>query len=99
MTEKITIRPLEDRIVVQPLEAETTTASGLVLPDSAQEKPAEAVVLAVGPGRYENGTLVPMSVAVGDHVLHARYGGTEIKHQGQEYVIFPAREILAIIEK
>jgi chaperonin GroES len=75
----VAIKPLEDRIVVKTNEAETTTASGLVIPDTAKEKPQEGVVLAVGPGRFDDGVRVPMDVKVGDVVLYSKYGGTEVK--------------------
>ncbi len=91
---KVAIKPLEDRIVVQPLDAEQTTASGLVIPDTAKEKPQEGAVLAVGPGRFENG-----DVKVGDVVLYSKYGGTEVKYNGDEYLVLSARDVLAIIEK
>jgi chaperonin GroES len=96
---KIGIKPLEDRIVVAPVDAEQTTASGLVIPDTAKEKPQEGVVLAVGPGRYEDGARVPLDVAEGDHVLYSKYGGTEVKLGGEEYLVLSARDVLAIIEK
>ena len=96
---KVAIKPLEDRIVVQAVEAETTTASGLVIPDTAKEKPQEGIVLAVGPGRYEDGNRVPLDVAVGDTVLYSKYGGTEVKYGGEEYLILSARDVLAVIEK
>ena len=95
----VNIKPLEDRIVVKPLEAEQTTASGLVIPDTAKEKPQEGTVLAVGPGRFDDGVRVPLDVAVGDTVLYSKYGGTEVKRNGQEYLILSARDILAIVEK
>ncbi len=82
---KVAIKPLEDRIVVQPLDAEQTTASGLVIPDTAKEKPQEGVVLAVGPGRFENGERLPLDVKTGDVVLYSKYGGTEVKYNGEEY--------------
>ena len=94
---KVAIKPLEDRVVVQPLEAETTTASGLVIPDTAKEKPQEGVVLAVGPGRFEDGQRLPLDVAVGDVVLYSKYGGTEVKYGGEEYLVLSARDVLAII--
>jgi chaperonin GroES len=90
---KVVLKPLEDRIVVRPLEAEQTTASGLVIPDTAKEKPQEGEVLAVGPER------VPMDVKVGDVVLYSKYGGTEVKYGGEEYLVLSARDVLAIIEK
>ena len=97
---KVTIKPLEDRIVVQANEAEPTTASGLVIPDTAKEKPQEGTVLAVGPGRVDdNGNRVPVDVKVGDTVLYSKYGGTEVKWQGEEYLVLSARDVLAIIEK
>lgn len=96
----VSIKPLEDRIVVQTLEAETTTASGLVIPDTAKEKPQEGTVIAIGPGRIDdNGNRVPLDVAVGDVVIYSKYGGTEVKYAGQEYLILSARDILAIVEK
>jgi chaperonin GroES len=95
----VSIKPLEDRIVVQAVEAEQTTASGLVIPDTAKEKPQEGEVLAVGPGRWnEDGDeRVPMDVKVGDKVIYSKYGGTEVKHGGQEYLILSARDVLAIV--
>ena len=75
----VAIKPLEDRIVVKANEAETTTASGLVIPDTAKEKPQEGTVIAVGPGRFDDGVRVPMDVKVGDVVLYSKYGGTEVK--------------------
>jgi chaperonin GroES len=96
---KIAIRPLEDRIVVKPLEAEQTTASGLVIPDTAKEKPQEGRVLAVGPGRFEEGQRLPLDVKVDDVVLYSKYGGTEVKYGGEEYLILSARDVLAVVEK
>lgn len=96
----VSIKPLEDRIVVKTLEAEQTTASGLVIPDAAQEKPQEGEVLAVGPGRVDdNGNRVPLDVAVGNTVIYSKYGGTEVKYAGEDYLILSARDILAIVEK
>jgi chaperonin GroES len=95
---KVAIKPLEDRIVVQASEAETTTASGIVIPDTAKEKPQEGTVLAVGPGRYEDGNRVPLDVKVGDKVLYSKYGGTEVKYGGEEYLVLSARDVLAVIE-
>ncbi len=92
----VSIQPLEDRIVVKSLEAEQTTASGLVIPDTAKEKPQEGEVLAVGPGRIDDkGNRVPLDIAVGDRVIYSKYGGTEIKHGGQEFLILSARDVLA----
>ena len=96
---KVSIKPLEDRIVVQANEAETTTASGLVIPDTAKEKPQEGEVLAIGPGRIDdNGNRVPLDVAVGDKVIYSKYGGTEVKYAGEEYLVLSARDVLAVIE-
>ena len=92
----VNIKPLEDRIVVKPLEAEQTTASGLVIPDTAKEKPQEGEVLAVGPGRIDDsGNRVPLDIAVGDVVIYSKYGGTEVKYAGEEYLILSARDLLA----
>jgi chaperonin GroES len=97
---KVVLKPLEDRIVVQPLEAEQVTASGLVIPDTAKEKPQEGKVLAVGPGRFDDkGARVPVDVQVGDVVLYSKYGGTEVKYSGEEYLVLSARDVLAVIEK
>ena len=97
---KVAIKPLEDRILVQANEAETTTASGIVIPDTAKEKPQEGTVLAVGPGRFDdNGSRVPVDVKVGDTVLYSKYGGTEVKYAGEEYLVLSARDVLAVIEK
>ncbi len=96
---KVAIKPLEDRIVVQAVEAETTTASGIVIPDTAKEKPQEGTVLAVGPGRFEDGARVPLDVKVGDRVLYSKYGGTEVKYSGEEYLVLSARDVLAVIEQ
>ena len=96
---KVNIKPLEDRIVVQPLEAEETTASGIVIPDTAKEKPQEGLVLAVGPGRFEDGARVPLDVKVGDTVIYSKYGGTEVKYNNEDYLVLSARDVLAVIEK
>ena len=96
---KVVLNPLEDRIVVQPLEAEQTTASGLVIPDTAKEKPQEGKVIAVGPGRFdEAGTKrVPMDVKVGDKVLYGKYSGTEVTIDGEQYLILRESDVLAIV--
>ena len=95
-----TIKPLEDRILVQPLEAEQTTKSGLVIPDTAKEKPQEGKVLATGPGRIDdNGNRVPLDVSVDDVVIFSKYGGTEVKYYGQELLLLNARDILAVVTK
>ena len=96
----VNIKPLEDRIVVKAVEAEQTTASGLVIPDTAKEKPQEGEVLALGPGRIDDkGNRVPLDVAVGDKVIYSKYGGTEVKYAGEEYLILSARDVLAIVVK
>jgi chaperonin GroES len=99
MATKVSITPLEDRVVVKPLEAEMTTASGLVIPDTAKEKPQEGEVIAVGPGRFEDGNRVPLDVKVGDTVIYSKYGGTEVKYGGEDYLILSARDVLAIVTK
>ena len=96
----VNIKPLEDKILVQANEAETTTASGLVIPDTAKEKPQEGTVLAVGPGRVDdNGNRLPIDVAEGDVVIYSKYGGTEVKYSGQEYLILSARDVLAKVTR
>jgi chaperonin GroES len=95
----VAIKPLEDRVVVKPLDAEQTTASGLVIPDTAKEKPQEGVVLAVGPGRFEDGQRLPLDVKEGDVVLYSKYGGTEVKYNNEEYLVLSARDLLAVINK
>jgi chaperonin GroES len=97
----VSIKPLEDRIVVQAVEAEETTASGLVIPDTAKEKPQEGEVLAVGPGRYndEGDERIPLDISVGDKVIYSKYGGTEVSFGGEDYLILSARDVLAIVEK
>jgi len=96
----VSIKPLEDRVVVRTLEAEQTTASGLVIPDTAKEKPQEGEILAVGPGRIDDkGQRVPLDIAVGDTVIYSKYGGTEVKYAGEEYLILSARDILAVVTK
>jgi chaperonin GroES len=95
---KTALKPLEDRILVRPEEGEETTASGIVIPDTAKEKPQEGTVLAVGPGkRSDTGDLVPMDVKEGDRVIYSKYGGTEIKLEGEELLILSARDVLAIL--
>src|ERR1700744_6441171 len=89
---KVVLKPLEDRIVVRPLEAEQTTAAGLVIPDTAKEKPQEGEVLAGGAGRFDDsGKRVPVDVRVGDRVLYSKYGGTEVKYNNEEYLVLSAR--------
>ena len=95
----MSLQPLEDRIVVRPAEAEEKTASGLVIPDTAKEKPQQGEVLAVGPGRRsDTGDLIPTDVAVGDRVVYSKYGGTEITIDGEDLLILQARDVLAIVK-
>ena len=93
------LQPLEDRIVVRPSDSESTTASGLVIPDTAKEKPQQGDVLAVGPGRRseQTGELVPMDVAEGDTVVYSKYGGTEIKFDGDDFLLMREDDVLAIV--
>lgn len=94
----ISIQPLEDRVVIKIEDAEKTTSSGLVIPDTAKEKPQQGNVLAVGPGRVDDsGNRVAMDIAVGDKVIYSRYGGTEVTVSGEDYLILSARDILAKI--
>ena len=97
----VSIKPLEDRIVIKQVDAEQTTASGLVIPDTAKEKPQEGEVLAVGPGRWddEGENRIPLDVKVGDVVLYSKYGGTEVKFGADEYLVLSARDVLAVIER
>ena len=97
----VNIKPLEDKILVQANEAETTTASGLVIPDTAKEKPQEGTVVAVGPGRWDEGGTkrIPLDVAEGDTVVYSKYGGTEISADGADVLILNARDVLAVVEK
>ncbi|MGB5757774.1 MAG: co-chaperone GroES [Acidimicrobiales bacterium] len=93
------LQPLEDRIVVKPQDAEATTASGLVIPDTAKEKPQQGEVLAVGTGRRsDSGDLIPMDVSEGDTVVYSKYGGTEITIDGDDLLILSARDVLAIVK-
>jgi len=94
------LQPLEDRIVVRPSEGEETTASGLVIPDSAKEKPQQGEVLAVGPGKRSDttGEVIPMDVGVGDTVIYSKYGGTEISSGGEDVLVLSARDVLAIVK-
>ncbi|MGH9073303.1 MAG: co-chaperone GroES [Acidimicrobiales bacterium] len=95
------LKPLDDRIVVRPNESEETTASGLVIPDTAKEKPQQGEVLAVGPGRRADNTgdLIPLDVAVGDTVVYSKYGGTEITIDGEDLLILTGRDVLAKVDK
>ena len=94
----VSIKPLEDRIVIKQVEAEQTTASGLVIPDSAKEKPQEGEVVAVGPGRVDdNGNRIPLDINVGDVVIFSEFGGTEVKYGGDEFLVLSARDVLAVV--
>src|SRR6184192_3767201 len=99
--DEMNLQPLDDRIVVRPGESEETTASGLVIPDTAKEKPQQGEVLAVGPGRRsdQTGELIPVDVSVGDTVVYSKYGGTEITVEGDDLLILNARDVLAIVKK
>lgn len=93
------LRPLGDRLVVKPIEQEETTASGLVLPETAKEKPQQGSVLSIGPGRRDDdGKRIEMDVAVGDTILYAKYAGTEIKIEGEKLLILKESDVLAIME-
>jgi len=94
------LKPLDDRIVVKPNEAEQTTASGLVIPDTAKEKPQQGKVLAVGPGRWsdDEGQHFPLGIEVGQTVLYSKYGGTEVTVDGEDLLILSSRDVLAIVE-
>ena len=91
---KINITPLADRVIIQQAEAETTTASGIIIPDTAQEKPQKGTVIAVGKGTKDN----PMTVKAGDNILYGKYAGTELKYNGSDYIIMKESDILAIIK-
>jgi chaperonin GroES len=93
-----TIKPLEDRILVRPEESEEVLPSGIVIPDTAKEKPQEGTVLAVGPGkRSDSGELIPLDIKEGDRVIYSKYGGSEVKVEGEELLILSARDVLAIV--
>ena len=95
------LQPLDDRIVVKPGESEETTASGLVIPDTAKEKPQQGEVIAVGPGKRseQTGEVIPVGVSVGDNVLYSKYGGTEVTVDGEDVLVLSARDVLAIVTK
>jgi chaperonin GroES len=101
MAKDFSLKPLEDRIVVQANEGDEMTSSGLVIPDTAKEKPQEGTVVAVGEGRWdEDGEKrIPVDVKVGDTVIYSKYGGTEVKVEGEEYLILSARDVLAVVNK
>ena len=94
------LKPLDDRLVVRPNEAETQTASGLVIPDPAKEKPQQGEVLAVGPGKRSetSGELIPVDIKVGDTVLYSKYGGTEVAVKGEDLLVLNSRDVLAVVE-
>ncbi len=95
----MSLQPLEDRIVVRPAEAEEKTASGLVIPDTAKEKPQQGEVLAVGPGRRsDSGELIPLDINVGDTVVYSKYSGTEVSQDGEDVLVLSGRDILAIVK-
>lgn len=91
------LKPLGDRVVVKQSAGEERTASGIVLPDAAQEKPQEGTIVAVGTGRIEDGKKIPLEVKVGDKVIYSKYGGTEVKVKGDEYLILSEKDVLAIV--
>ncbi len=93
------IKPLGDRVLIEVMEEELQKQGSLFIPDTAKEKPQEGKIVAVGKGRYEDGKLIPLDVKVGDSVLYGKYAGTEVKHEGKEYLIVRESDILAIIEK
>ena len=94
-------RPLHDRVLVRPLEGEDKTAGGIIIPDTAKEKPQQGEVLAVGPGRRsdDSGELIPLDLSVGDTVVYSKYGGTEITVDGEDLLILQSRDVLAIVKK
>ena len=97
---KLKIHPLADRVVVQPAEAEEKTKGGIILPDTAKEKPVEGTIVAAGPGKVaDNGEVVKMTVKVGDKVLYGKYSGTEVTINGQEYLIMRESDIFGILGK
>jgi chaperonin GroES len=95
----VAIKPLEDRIIIKQVEAEQTTASGLVIPDTAKEKPQEGEVVAVGPGTRSGEKRIPLDISVGDRVIYSKYGGTEVKYGGEEFLVLSAKDVLAIITR
>ncbi|HSQ70064.1 MAG TPA: co-chaperone GroES [Steroidobacteraceae bacterium] len=100
MADKLKIRPLHDRVIIQRLEAETKSAGGIVIPDTAAEKPIRGKVMAVGKGKIlESGDVRPLDVKVGDHVLFGKYSGTEVKVDGNEYLVMREEDVMAVIEK
>ena len=95
----VTLRPLGDKVIVRPEAGEETTKSGIVLPDTAKEKPQEGVIVAVGSGRVlDNGERVALEVEAGQNILYAKYAGTEVKHEGEDLLILSERDILAVLD-
>lgn len=92
------IKPLGDRVLLKKLEAEEKTKSGIILTGSAKETPQEAEVIAVGPGETKDGNPVPMEVKIGDKVIYSKYSGTDVKYQGEEYILVSQKDILAVVE-
>ena len=100
MAEKLKIRPLHDRVIIQRLDAETKTPGGIVIPDSAAEKPIRGKVMAVGKGKIlESGDIRPLDVKVGDHILFGKYSGTEVKVDGEDYLVMREEDVMAVLEK
>jgi chaperonin GroES len=100
MAEKLKIRPLHDRVIIQRLYAETKSPGGIVIPDTAAEKPIRGKVIAVGKGKIlESGDVRPLDVKVGDHILFGKYSGTEVKVDGEEYLVMREEDVMAVIEK
>ena len=100
MADKLKIRPLHDRVIVKRLDEEKKTAGGIVIPDTAAEKPIRGKVVAVGKGKIlENGTVRPLDVKVGDHILFGKYSGTEVKVDGEEYLVMREEDVMAVVEK
>ena len=93
----VKVGPLADRVVVRSLEEAEQTRGGLFIPDSAKEKPQQGEIVAVGPGRFDDGTRVPMDVKVGDKVIYSKYGGTEVKFGGEDFLVLSARDVLAVV--
>ncbi|MCL5037062.1 MAG: co-chaperone GroES [Chloroflexi bacterium] len=99
-TKTLNLRPLGERIIIRPLQQEEVTKGGIIIPDTAKEKPMQGEVMAVGTGRMlEDGKVIPLEVKAGDKVLYGKYAGTEVKLEGEEYLIVKESEILAIINK
>ena len=91
------LKPMADRVIVKALPNEERTKSGIIIPDTAKEKPQEGLIVAVGPGKYDDGDLIPISVKTDDRVIYSKYAGTEIKYDGEEYLILRESDILAVI--